>query len=130
MIADTSGAGKLLRYAAIARTISHRLGPLLDVLLAGAKSGNQDLREFAESIKRERLLGATEIVRQVIETGDARPGLDPDHARDLIWTLISPEVYQLLSHERGWTDDEYQEWLARSFVRELLDERRPAGRPH
>jgi AcrR family transcriptional regulator len=120
LIADTSARGKLIRYATISRVLSSRLGPLLDVLLSGAKSGDPDLREFAETIKRERLFGATEIVRQVRRTGGARADLDPDRARDLIWTLNSPEVYQLLSRDRGWTDDQYEDWLARSYIDELL----------
>jgi AcrR family transcriptional regulator len=120
LIAEPSARGKLVHYAAVCRMVSSRLGLLLDVLLSGAKGGDPDLREFAETIKQERLLGATAIVRQVLQTGGARAGLDADRARDLIWTLNSPEVYQLLCRERGWTDAEYEDWLAGNFIAALI----------
>lgn len=121
MIGETSARRKLTRYATICRMLSERLGPLLDVLLSGAKSGDADLAEFARTIKRERLFGATDIVRQVREVDGLRSDLDPERARDIVWTLNSPEVYQLLSGDRGWSDDEYEAWLARAFVNELLE---------
>lgn len=120
--ADPSARGKLIRYAGLCRMLSARLGPLVDVLLAGAKSGDRDLVEFAETTKRERLFGATEIVRQVVDTGQARADLDQDRARDTVWVLNSPEVYQLLSRDRGWTDDQYEQWLADMFIAEMLDD--------
>lgn len=33
---------------------------------------------------------------------------------DLIWGLLSPEVYLKLADERGWTARVYEEWLARA----------------
>ena len=41
---------------------------------------------------------------------------EPDHARDIVWTLISPEVYELLVNDRGWSPEEYEQWLARAFA--------------
>jgi AcrR family transcriptional regulator len=122
LIADPSARGKLTAYAGLCRMLSARLGPLIDVLLAGAKSGDHELAEFAETIKRERLLGATEIVRQIVGTGQARADLDQDRARDMVWVLNSPEVYQLLSRDRGWTDDQYEQWLGDMFIAEMLDD--------
>lgn len=121
VVAETSARAKLVRYATLCRMLAERLGPLLDVLLSAAKSGDPDLAGFAETIRAERLFGATDIVRQVVETGGLRPGLDADHARDIVWTLNAPEVYQLLTGGRGWSDDEYEAWLARAFVGELLE---------
>jgi hypothetical protein len=34
--------------------------------------------------------------------------------------LNSPEIYQLLCRERGWTDDEYEDWLAGSSIAALI----------
>lgn len=121
VVAATSARTKLVRYATVCRTISERLGPLLDVLLSGAKAGDPDLTAFADTIRKERLFGAADIVRQVVETGGLRPGLGEERARDIVWTLNSPEVYQLLTGDRGWSDDEYETWLARTLVGELLE---------
>jgi hypothetical protein len=33
---------------------------------------------------------------------------------DLIWGLLSPEVYLKLADERGWTARVYEQWIARA----------------
>ena len=116
LIADPDPAGKLRRYAAVARTLGQRIGPLVSVLLAGARSGDPDLEALAETTDRERLAGVTALVGHLDESGGLRPGLDPDRARDAIWTLISPDVYRMLVVERGWSHDDYERWLADTLV--------------
>ena len=32
--------------------------------------------------------------------------------RDGLWALTSPEVYLLLVEESGWTDEQYETWMA------------------
>lgn len=102
---------KLARYAFAARRIGERVGPLLARLLAGARGGDPDLVQFRETVNRERMIGAGAIVGHLADTGGLRADVDPDRARDLVWTLISPEVYELLVIDRGWSHDEYERWL-------------------
>lgn len=40
----------------------------------------------------------------------------PRRARDIVWTLISPEVYELLVIDRDWSPDEYEQWLAQALA--------------
>src|SRR5262249_34391216 len=49
-----------------------------------------------------------------------RNGISKRKARDLVWCLTGSEVYRMLVLEKGWTSDEYEEWLGESLVRELL----------
>lgn len=107
---------KLARYAFAARRISERVGPLLARLLAGARGGDPDLLQFRETINQERMAGAGGIVRHLASTGSLRGDVDPDRACDLVWTLISPEVYELLVVDRGWSPDEYEQWLAQTLT--------------
>jgi AcrR family transcriptional regulator len=116
VFAATTAHDKLARYAFAARGISERVGPLLAKLLAGARGGDTDLAKFRETINRERMFGATSIVRHLAETGGLRAGVDPGRASDLVWTLISPEVYELLVGDRGWSLDEYEQWLAEALT--------------
>jgi AcrR family transcriptional regulator len=120
VLAATTPREKLARYAALGRLIGDRTGPLLSKLLAGARSGDAVLAEFRETVNRERLIGATGIVGHLADTGGLRAGLSPDRARDIVWALISPELYELLVTDRGWTSDEYEQWLARALADALL----------
>lgn len=130
LAAEPDPRRKLAHYAALAHVLVGRVGPLLAVLLAGARGGDPELREFAATVNRERLLGATGVVRHVADVGALRPGLDVDRARDIVWTLISPEVHDLLVVARGWSLDDYETWLAQALADALLPSTsaRPAPR--
>jgi AcrR family transcriptional regulator len=113
----------LAGYAAIGRVLLERLGPLQRVILEGAQAGDPELRELMATIDRERLAGATGFVAKLTERGALRQGLDPEAARDILWTLISPEVCRLLVDGRGWSLDRWERWLADTLAAVLLDPR-------
>jgi hypothetical protein len=48
------------------------------------------------------------------------PGLGFDRARDILWTLIGWEVYELLVIERGWSPADWEAWVAESTAALLL----------
>jgi AcrR family transcriptional regulator len=110
----------LAAYAGLGRLLLDRLGPLLATLVAGARSGEPELVEFVATINGERLAGTTMVARRLEEMGALRPGLDVERARDLIWTLNSIEVWELLVRQRGWSPDEWEAWQARALVEAVL----------
>jgi AcrR family transcriptional regulator len=120
MLAEPDPRQKVASYAALARQLGARLGPLLAVLL-GARATDPDLDAFARTTADERLAGTTALVGHLADAGALRPGLDPERARDLLWALISPELYLLLVVERGWPPENYERWLAGAIADELLD---------
>jgi hypothetical protein len=88
--------------------------------LEGAGSGDPELRELLATLERERLAGADRVVGQLAAASALRDGLDPEAARDVVWTLISPEVCLLLVDGRGWSLDQWQAWLATTLADALL----------
>ena len=54
------------------------------------------------------------------ERGALRAGLSVEAARDVVWTLCSLAVHDLLVLERGWSYERYEAWLASALIRELL----------
>ncbi|MFZ2240695.1 MAG: TetR/AcrR family transcriptional regulator [Gordonia amarae] len=123
----SSAEAKLRAHAALARGISGRIGPLCAALLAASHSGvDAGIADFAPTVAGERLVGATLFVEHLVETNCLRSGLDHDKARDTIWTLNSPEVYQLLVTERGWSLDAYEQWLAESLIAALAPHDNPS----
>jgi AcrR family transcriptional regulator len=116
VFAATTPRAKLARYAAAARQVGERVGPMLAKLLAAARGGDPELIQFRTTTNSERLTGAGLMVSHLAATGGLRTDLEPDRARDIVWTLISPEVYELLVNDRGWSPDEYEQWLARALA--------------
>lgn len=118
--AETSGEAMLTRYAAWCRQLYDRLGALPAILLIGARSGEPDLQAFATSVKNKRLIDSVTAADQLATTGDLRPEIDRDHARDPIWALNSPEMHQLLTVDRQWSGQHYEQWLAQALIHALL----------
>ncbi len=105
----------LRAYAAFARMLVARTGPLLGVVLAEGAGSDAELRAFLATIDRERRFGNTGVVRH-IQQRFGLGGMDPERAVDLIWTLTSPEIADRLVRRCGWSADDYQRWLADALV--------------
>jgi AcrR family transcriptional regulator len=120
IIAEPDPGRKLAMYAALGRTLIERIGPLLPVLLSGAKAGDPELRAFATTTAQERLIGVSGFVAHLDSIGALRPGLGCDRARDILWTLIAPEVLDLLVRERSWSLEDWEAWVAESAAALLL----------
>jgi len=105
-------------YAALAGWLTARAGALTSVVLS-ARGSDPDLDAFVRTIDAERLAGTTFWVTAWDERGWLRAGLDRDQARDLVWTLISPAVWSLLT-ERGWTIARYEQWLGDTLSATVL----------
>jgi hypothetical protein len=46
--------------------------------------------------------------------------LSHDEAADTAWAIGSTEVYLLLCTRRGWTTNQFEAWLTRTLIRDLL----------
>ncbi|GAA3455068.1 TetR/AcrR family transcriptional regulator [Dactylosporangium matsuzakiense] len=105
-------------YARLARIISSRTGPLLRIVY-GASGTADDLRDFVRRTDEERLVGTTMVVQHWHSQGWLQPTLGSARARDILWTLNAPSVY-LAMQDRGWSDDDYEAWLAELLPATLL----------
>lgn len=55
-------------------------------------------------------------MQHLADTGALSPQADLDRARDIVWALISPELYDMLVGHRGWSPDAYEQWLAQALT--------------
>jgi AcrR family transcriptional regulator len=106
-------------YAATQPGIHRRSGPLLRAL-HGAAATDPELRSLWDEIEGSRLAGQGRVAGLLAERGALRSGLSVEEARDVIWTLCSLAVHDLLVEARGWSSERYQEWLASALTHELL----------
>ena len=88
--------------------------------------GAADKEAFAAVLGRrllhDRLTAQTERIRKYLGD-DLRAGLSVDQAGQRYCALASPELYQLLTVELGWTADQHRSWLADLLKTELLTPR-------
>lgn len=121
VIEETDPRRKLELYAATQPGVHGRSGPLYRVLVAAADS-DPELRDVLDAMEAQRLHGLGGLASQLAESRALRPDLSVEDARDIIWTLCSTAVHNLLVRERGWSPETYRHWLAAALQRVLLEE--------
>jgi AcrR family transcriptional regulator len=107
----------LRRQAANYRRI-HERAARLEQALATAAATDPALAELDAEARRQRHVGAGFVARRLTELGALA---DPETAPDTIYALASPGVYLLLTGDRGWPPDRYQDWLADRLAGSLLN---------
>ena len=106
-------------YVATQPGIHRRSGALLRAL-QGAVSTDPELGSLWDEVEAWRLAGQGRFVGMLAERGVLRPGLSAEVARDIVWTLCSLAVRDLLVVARGWSEERYQAWLTEALTHELL----------
>ena len=89
-------------------------------IMADAAKTDPDLHRILQKLNKQRLEHMTLAVEQVAANGPFREKINEGYARDIVWALTSPEVFLLLTQERGWPKEKYAQWLADMLIRVLL----------
>jgi hypothetical protein len=90
-------------------------------LLAGATAATDpEAAGVRDQLRSERLAGMTQFARALHQDGHLRPDVSVDEARDMLWACNSPELYELLVIQRGWTPQRYGRWVADTLTAALL----------
>ena len=110
---------QVARYAATQPGIHRRSGELLRALHAAAPT-DPELQKLWDEMEAWRYSGQSRFVAMMAEQGRLRPELPVQEACDIVWTLCSLAVHDLLVLGRGWNYDRYEAWLAEVLSRELL----------
>jgi len=103
------------RLAALIASAGPRVVPIYMVMY-GAADADPEIRSLARTMDEQRLTGATQLARIIMD----RLGTDNDDLAaeigDLIWTVNSPKTFSLLVTERGWPLDRYEAWVRRTLL--------------
>jgi AcrR family transcriptional regulator len=89
-------------------------------IMADAAKVEPDFDRILQKLNKQRLEHMTFAVQQIASNGPFREKMDDAYARDIVWTLTSPEVFLLLTRDRGWSKEKYAQWLADMLTRVLL----------
>lgn len=118
---------KLAIYAHATREMLTRLAPLF-LALRDAAGTDPDARQLWRYFSDRRAANMRLFVQDLADADGLRPGLDFDEAADTVWATNSPEIYTMLTLERRWSPEQYEQWLTNTWSRLLLPAagRRPA----
>jgi len=110
---------KLRLYGEFVAEVSPRHVPV-QLLAKAAAATDPEAASVWQQLQAERLAGLTLFARALHDAGHLRPDVPMEEARDLLWTCNSPETYDLLVLQRGWTPQRYGRWVADTLVAALL----------
>jgi AcrR family transcriptional regulator len=101
------------------RVIFGRVAPMLSIV-RDAAGADPEMAEQWRTNQHECCLAHLTLAEILAAKQAPRPGLTVHKAADIIFTLLSPEVYLLLAAERGWSPAQWQRWLTDTIAQAIL----------
>jgi AcrR family transcriptional regulator len=109
--AASGGPETVAVWLRVSREIFGRVAPILRIVRDAAGSDPEMAAQW-ESNQQERHTAHRMLAETLDGKGALRPGLTVDGAADILFALISLEVYVLLTVERGWAPERWERWAA------------------
>ena len=94
--------------------------PCAEILRFMRQSGDRDLLERYREIESGRLQHLGDLGPQLDRAGLLRSGLSASEAVGIVWTMTSPETYERLVLDRGWSPDVFEHWLGPAIAQLVL----------
>jgi len=120
-MATSEPVDRLRMVARIARTVYESESTIVD-LLRGAMVVAPELANLKKESECQRYEAQEPNITLIIQAGRLRQDLDATSARDVLWSMTGRESYRMLVHERGWTPERYETWLADMLIKALLSD--------
>jgi len=126
--AESDPVALIRAFARIGREFMERSSAIMHVLATAAQV-DADAGQLMEEIRRQRHTGQSRIVGALSALEALDPDLEFSEAVDMAYLALSPGVHRTLTVERGWTPDQYEQWLIRSLGLLLRPELRTTSNP-
>ena len=117
--AESNPKLQIQMFASQITEIMTRVAPLFQVMRTVAKT-EPEIAHILEGLLSGRLQGMEHFVGALAQYGSLRAGLDEHTTIETVWVLTSAEVYNLLTLDRGWSSERYEQWLVEMLNRHLL----------
>ncbi len=108
LAADTADA-QLLAHVHGSRQVLDRVAAITEVLRTAAKT-DPEIAGFWPQDPDPRFTVLSAAAKALAAKPGAREGLSAEHAADVLFGLLSPELYLLLVRDRGWTPGQWEQW--------------------
>lgn len=94
------------------------------LIMAGIESSgaDADMRRISDEGENAMRANCLALAEALVGTGEVLPGFDAERVADVLVTMLSPHVHQIL----GWPAGRYRDWLAGTLEASLL---RPVREP-
>jgi AcrR family transcriptional regulator len=119
VMAEPDPRRKIELYFSYQPMFATRLMPL-SLVIRDAASNDPTVAAVWRQMVEERLAGMSMFARHLNDGAHLRADVTVEAARDVLWTLTSPELWELLILQRGWTAEAYSRFTADTAIAALL----------
>lgn len=110
----------LAEWAQLSTEVAPRVSPVV-LLVRSAAATDDVLGDLLAEMSAQRLERMAVNAARLAALPGVRRDLGVERIRDVLWTCTSPEFYDLLVLQRGWTVEEYRDHLFRALCGQLLE---------
>lgn len=119
MLTDPDAHRALSRAVRAATNLLDRAGDLIMVSVEAA-GADPDMRNAADAGAAATHTYQLTLAEHLHQLGALHPGLTAPAAADILYTLTSPHLHQLLRRHRRWSSRRYRTWLLTTLEQQLL----------
>jgi AcrR family transcriptional regulator len=117
---DLDARSLLREWTQLSTEVAPRVAPIM-LLVRSAAATDADLADLLKQMAAQRLERMALNAERLTAHAGVRRDLTVEQIRDVMWTYTSPDLYDLLVTQRGWTVDQYRDFLFRGMSSHLLE---------
>ncbi|RDV10995.1 TetR/AcrR family transcriptional regulator [Arthrobacter sp. RT-1] len=116
-------AGELMdQLGQLAAEVSPLAAPVFLLIRDAAASGDQDMAALLRDVDDARYRRMLHNARQVLGRGFLRTDITDEEVADVMFTCTSAELFENLVLKRGWSNEQFGRFVARTLAANLLPE--------
>lgn len=98
-------------------SISRRVAPMIPAFHAVAGDPAGEVWERSQQMRHD---GMVDLVNVLAKKAPLRKSVSKDHAADVLYLLLGPDLYWTMVLGRGWTERQLSNWTARVVLDDLF----------
>ncbi|MFG1914270.1 TetR/AcrR family transcriptional regulator [Micromonospora sp. NPDC048898] len=116
--AEPTAAGQLRAHVHGTREILGRVAPIMPLIAAAAATDPEIAAQWPDG-PDPRYTVQYAAAEALVGKPDTRPGLSVEMAADLLFGLLSPQLYLIFVRDRDWSPDTWEEWARTALISQL-----------
>ncbi|CCH19575.1 TetR/AcrR family transcriptional regulator [Micromonospora lupini] len=116
--AEPTAAGQLRAHVHGTREILGRVAPIMPLIAAAAATDPEIAVQWPDG-PDPRYTVQYAAAEALVGKPDTRPGLSVEMAADLLFGLLSPQLYLIFVRDRDWSPDAWEEWARTALTSQL-----------
>ncbi|GGT92314.1 TetR/AcrR family transcriptional regulator [Actinomadura citrea] len=118
--AAPTAAGQLRAHVRGTGEILGRVAPIVPMIAAAGATDPQIAAQWPDG-PDPRYTVQRAAAEALVGKPDARPGVSAAMAADVLFGLLSPQLYLLFVQDRGWSPDAWEEWAYTTLAAQLCN---------